>query len=84
MDLVDVRFEEGLPTAAMFDSATRDVIIIEDLMAETDERVTILFTKKVITITRPCCISYRICSLKQGESYHQPELSLHGGVQESS
>ena len=64
MDLVDVRFEEGLPTAAMFESTTRNFIVIDDLMAETDERVTTLFTKKVITGTRPCCISYRTCSLK--------------------
>ena len=46
MDLVDVRFEEGLPSVSMFDSSTRNLIVIDDLMAETDERVTILFTKK--------------------------------------
>ena len=46
MDLVDVRFEEGLPNASMFDSATRNLIIIDDLKVETDERVTTLFTKK--------------------------------------
>ena len=40
MDLVDVRFEEGLPSASMFDSSTRNFIVIDDLMAETDERVT--------------------------------------------
>ena len=45
VDLVDVRFEEGLPSASMFDSATRNLVIIEGLMAETDERVTTLFTK---------------------------------------
>ena len=45
-DLGHVRFEEGLPTAAMFDSTTRNLIVIDDLMAETDERVTTLFTKK--------------------------------------
>ena len=39
-------FEEGLPSASMFDSATRNLIIIDDLMTETDERVTTLFTKK--------------------------------------
>ena len=64
MDLVDVRFEEGLPSASMLDSTTRNLIIIDDLMAETDERVTTLFTKKVFTGTRPCCISYRTCFLK--------------------
>ena len=46
MDLVDVRFEEGLLTAAMFESTTRNLIVTDDLMAETDERVTTLFTKK--------------------------------------
>ena len=64
MDLVDVRFEEGLPSASMFDSSTRNLIVIDDLMAETDERVTTLFTKKVITGTRQCCISNRTCSPK--------------------
>ncbi len=49
MDLVDARFEEGLPSASMFDSSTRNLIVIDDLMAKTDERVTTLFTKKVIT-----------------------------------
>ena len=43
---MDVRFEEGLPSANMFDSSTRNLIVIDDLMAETDERVTTLFTKK--------------------------------------
>ena len=64
MDLVDVRFEEGLPGARMFDSSMRNLIVIDDLMAETYERVTTLFTKNVITGTRPCCISYRTCSPK--------------------
>ena len=41
-----MRFEEGLTTAAMFESTTRNLIVIDDLMAETDERVTTLFTKK--------------------------------------
>ena len=40
-----MRFEEGLPTAAMFES-TRNLIVKDDLMAETDEQVTTLFTKK--------------------------------------
>ena len=41
-----MRFEEGLPSASMFDSATKNLIVINDLMAETDDRVTTLFTKK--------------------------------------
>ena len=46
MNLVDVRFEEGLSSASIFNSSTRNLIVIDDLMAETDERVTTLFTKK--------------------------------------
>ena len=38
------QFEEGLPSASMFDSSTRKLIVIDDLMAETDERFTTLFT----------------------------------------
>ena len=36
--------EEGLPTS--FDASKRNIVVIDDLMAETDERVTNLFTKK--------------------------------------
>ena len=45
-DLTHVRFKEGLPTEAMFDSTMRNLIVINDLMTETDKRVTTLFTKK--------------------------------------
>ena len=44
-DLTHVRFKEGLPTEAMFDSTKRNLIVIDDLMTETDKRVTTLFTK---------------------------------------
>ena len=37
-----MRFEE----TALFESTTRNLIVIDNLMAETDERVTTLFTKK--------------------------------------
>ena len=63
-DLTHVRFEEGLPSESMFESTTRNLIVIDDLVAETDVRVTTLFTKKFTTGTRPCCISCRTCSLK--------------------
>ena len=36
--------EEGLSTS--FDASKRNIVVIDDLMAETDERVTNLFTKK--------------------------------------
>ena len=71
-NLTHVRFEEGLPTADMFEATTRNLIVIGDLMTETDERVTTLFTKKVTTGTLPCCISYRTFFLKTNrESHHQ-------------
>ena len=68
MDLVDMQFHEGLPSASILDSTTKNLIITDDLKAETDERVTTLFTKKVITGTRPCCISYRTLYPKNKES----------------
>ena len=45
-DLTHMRFEEGLPKADMFETTTRNLIVIDDLTTETDERVTTLFTKK--------------------------------------
>ena len=55
-------------------------------MAETDERVTNLFTKKshhcntsVIPVSRT-----KPVSKKQGESHNQFELTVHSGVQESA
>ena len=42
-----MQFEERLPCASIFHSATKNTIItIDDLMAETDERVMTRFTKK--------------------------------------
>ena len=46
MDLFDEQFEEALPSASMLDSARRNLIIIYDLIAETDERITTLLTIK--------------------------------------
>ena len=54
-------------------------------MAETDERVTNLFTKKshhcntsvIYLVAKPV-------SKKQGESHHQFEFTIHSGVQESA
>ena len=45
LNIPDVRLEEGLPTS--FDSdGKRGLVVLDDLMAETDGRVTNLFTKK--------------------------------------
>ena len=37
---------EGLPDVSSFDSKNRNLVVIDDLMSETDERVNKLFTKK--------------------------------------
>ena len=44
LDIPHLRLEEGLPTS--FDASKRNIVVLDDLMAETDERVTNLFTKK--------------------------------------
>ena len=44
LDIPNMRLEEGLPTS--FDASKRNIVVLDDLMAETDERVTNLFTKK--------------------------------------
>ena len=44
LDIPNVRLEQGLPT--VFDTVKRNVVVLDDVMAETDGRVTDLFTKK--------------------------------------
>ena len=44
LDIPKLRLEEGLPKS--FDTGKRHVVVLDDLMAETDGRVTQLFTKK--------------------------------------
>ena len=39
-------FEEGLPESSVCNPTTNNLMVIDDLMAETDARVTTLFTKK--------------------------------------
>ena len=39
MDLPDLKFEEGLPSASLFDPETRNLVVIDDLLAETDDLV---------------------------------------------
>lgn len=40
-----VEFHEGLPDLARFDGSQRTLLILDDLMHETDDRVTKIFTK---------------------------------------
>ena len=44
LHIPNVRLEQGLPTS--FDTGKRNVVVLYDLMAETDGRVTDFFTKK--------------------------------------
>ena len=44
LDIPNLHLEEGLPTS--FDASKCNIVVLDDLMAETDERVTNLFTKK--------------------------------------
>ncbi len=44
LDIPKLRLEEGLPKS--FDTGKRNVVVLDDLMAETDGRVTELITKK--------------------------------------
>ena len=44
LDIPKLRLEEGLPKS--FDTGKRNVVVLDDIMAETDDRVTALFTKK--------------------------------------
>ena len=44
LDIPNLHLEEGLPTT--FDASKCNIVVLDDLMAETDERETNLFTKK--------------------------------------
>ena len=44
LDIPYLHLQEGLPTS--FDAGKCNVVVLDDLMAETDGRVTDLFTKK--------------------------------------
>ena len=44
--VTQLSFEEGLPESLVCNPTTNNLVVIDDLMAETDARVTPLFTKK--------------------------------------
>ncbi len=70
---------EGLPTS--FVASKRNIVVLDAIMAETNERVTNLFTKKATTVIHPSYISCKTCFQNQEESHHQFELTVHSGVQ---
>ena len=69
LDIPNLHLEERLPTS--FDAGKRNIVVLDDLTAETDERVTNLFTKKATTVIHPSYISCKTCfQKKRGESNH--------------
>ena len=62
LDIPILHLEEGLPTS--FDASKRNIVVLDDLMAETDECVTNLFTKKATTVINQSYISCKTCFQK--------------------
>ena len=61
LDIANLHLE-GLPTS--FGASNRNIVVLDDLMAETDERVTNLFTNKATTVIHPSYISCKTCFQK--------------------
>ena len=66
LDIPNLHLEEGLPTS--FDASKHNIVVLDDLMAENDERVTKPFTKKSITVIHQLYISCKTCFQKNKES----------------
>ena len=81
LDIPNMRMEEGLPQS--FDNdGKRGLVVLDDLMAETDERVTNLFTKKSHHCnTSVIYLVQNLFSKKQRKPYHQFECAVHDRVQ---
>ena len=71
LDIPNMRMEEGLPTS--FDNdGKRGLVVLDDLMAETDERVANLFTKK--SHHSNTSVIYLVQNLFSKNSRVEPEL----------
>ena len=77
LDIPKLRLEEGLPK--YFDTGKRNVVVLDDLMAETDRRVTELFTKKSHHSNTSRAEPF---PETQGESNHKLERAIYGRIQE--
>ena len=62
----NLHLEEGLPTS--FEASKRNIVVLDDLMAVTDERVPNLFAKKSVTVIHQLYISCKTCFQKNKES----------------
>ena len=56
----NLEWVEDLPDLSSFDSKNRNLVVIDDLMSETDERVTKHFTKKIHNCNTRLCIWCKI------------------------
>ena len=81
LDIPNMRMEEGLPQS--FDNdGKRGLVVLDDLMAETDERVTNLFTKKSHhSNTSVIYLVQNLFSKKQRKPYHKFKLAIHDRIQ---
>ena len=68
LDIPNLHLEEGLPTS--LDGSKRNIVVLDDLMAETDKRVTNLFTKK----KPPRCSTGRSIQSFERPYYKAPTL----------
>lgn len=80
----NVSFEEGLQDSSIFDPATKNLVVIDHLMAETDDRVMTLFTKK--SHHANMSVMYLVQKLfpKKRKSHHQSERAIHVDFEEPS
>ena len=60
-----VDFQQGLPDLDTLNPREKHLIILNDLMDETDQRVASLFAKRVTTETSAACTSLRICFIEE-------------------
>ena len=60
-----VDFQQGLSDLDTLNPRDKHLIILDDLMDETDQRVASLFTKRVTTETSVSCTSFRICFIEE-------------------
>ena len=57
LDIPNLHLQEELLTT--FDASKPNIVVLDDLMAEIDERMMNLFTKKAITVIHQLYISYK-------------------------
>ena len=80
----NVEFRQGLPHASDFDGSEPVLLVIDDLMQETDETVANLFTKgshhRNVSVV---FLAQNLFPKKQVCKNHESQRALHSSVQES-